>query len=405
MRDHAEVVVIGAGIMGLSVAYHLAELGVTDVTVVDRSYLCGGASGRNGGGVRAQWSSEDNVRLMLESIAMCRTFAARMKINVWFRQGGYLFLARTPALRASLEASVALQNACGLPTRMLTPAEATRVVPELDTEGVDAASYNPDDGVAFPWPFVWGYARAAEARGVEIAPWHEVVALETRGGALTGVRIRRSGPPGDRSAAKSKERGADETATIRTRKVVNAAGAWSPAVAKMVGIELPNRPHRHEICSTEPLKPWLKPLVADLSDGLYFSQSTRGEIVGGIGNSYVPPGLSQESSHAFLGKYAASLVRACPGLGRVKVLRQWAGCYDLTPDANPIVGPVDGVEHFYQSSGFMGHGFMMAPVVGRLLAGVVAGRPPDPTFGPVLERWGLRRFKEGKLLSERMIIG
>jgi sarcosine oxidase subunit beta len=196
-----------------------------------------------------------------------------------------------------------------------------------------------------------------------------------------------------------------EVTTIRTSKVVLAAGAWSPDVARLVGVALPNRPHRHEICSTEPLKPWLKPLVADLSDGLYFSQSTRGEIVGGIGNEYVPPGLTQDSSHAFLGKYASALVRTCPVLGRVKVLRQWAGCYDLTPDSNPIVGPIDDVSHFYQASGFMGHGFMMAPVVGRLLAGVVAERPPDPTFGAVVDRWALRRFREGKLLSEKMIIG
>jgi sarcosine oxidase subunit beta len=398
VRDRAQVVVVGAGIMGLSVAYHLAERGIADVTVVDQGYLCGGASGRNGGGVRAQWSSEDNVRLMLESIRMCREFAAKMKINVWLRQGGYLFLARTAELRARLEASVRLQNACGLATRMLTPREAARVVPELDTAGIDAASYNPDDGVAFPWPFVWGYAQAARARGVEIATWHEVVGFETGGGGIEGVKVRRSGPPGSAP-------GPGDTVTIHTKKVVNAAGAWSPVVARMLGVELPNRPHRHEICSTEPLKPWLKPLVADLSDGLYFSQSTRGEIVGGIGNEYVAPGLTQDSSHAFLGKYAASLVRACPLLGQVKVLRQWAGCYDLTPDANPVVGPVDEIEHFYQASGFMGHGFMMAPVVGSLLAAVVAGAARDPELSPVLDRWALRRFKEGKLLSEAMIIG
>jgi sarcosine oxidase, subunit beta len=183
--------------------------------------------------------------------------------------------------------------------------------------------------------------------------------------------------------------------------VVNAAGAWSPGIARLLGVALPNRPHRHEICSTEPLKPWLKPLVADLSDGLYFSQSTRGEIVGGIGNTYVPEGLNQESSLGFLGKYARGLVRTCPILGRVKVLRQWAGCYDVTPDSGPIVGPVDEVENFYQASGFMGHGFMMAPAVGKLLAGVVAGGEGPP----LLDRWNLRRFREGRLLSEGMILG
>jgi glycine/D-amino acid oxidase-like deaminating enzyme len=209
------------------------------------------------------------------------------------------------------------------------------------------------------------------------------------------VRIRRSGPPGGRGSG-----GATEEFSIATRRVVNAAGAWSPEVARMLGVALPNVPHRHEICSTEPLKPWLKPLVADLSDGLYFSQSTRGEIVGGVGNEYVPKGLDQESSHGFLGRYARSLVRACPVLGNVKVLRQWAGCYDLTPDANPIVGPVDGVEDFYQASGFMGHGFMMAPIVGKRLAETIDGVP-----APEFERWNLRRFAQGKLLSEGMIIG
>jgi sarcosine oxidase subunit beta len=389
MRDTAEVVIVGAGIMGLSIAYHLASMGVRDVTVVDKSYLCGGASGRNGGGVRAQWSSEANVRLMQESIRICRDFASKMKINVWFRQGGYLFLARTEKMRAELEASVKLQNECGLPTRMRSPKEAQKIVPELDVSGLVAAAYNPDDGVVFPWPFVWGYAQAATKMGVEVATFREVVGFETSGARIDGVVTK---PSGER---------AGEAHTIRTNKVVNAAGAWSPEIAKLLGVLLPNKPHRHEICSTEPLKPWLTPLVADLSDGLYFSQSTRGEIVGGIGQARVPAGLDQESSHAFLGLYARSLVRACPVLASVKVLRQWAGCYDLTPDANPIVGGVDDVEHFYQASGFMGHGFMMAPIMGKLIAQHIVDQKPTELF----DRWNLRRFKEGRLLSEAMILG
>jgi sarcosine oxidase, subunit beta len=331
--------------------------------------------------VRAQFSSEENIRLMQESIRLCRDFAAEMKINVWFRQGGYLFLTRSEEGRRMLEKSVAVQNGCGLATRMLSPKEAQRVVPELSTDGVVAASYNGEDAVVFPWPFVWGYAHGAAKLGVEIETFTDVLGFRTSGDRIDAVVTSKG--------------------EIKTHRVVNAAGAWSPEVARMLGIELPNRPHRHEICSSEPLKPWLQPLVADLSNGLYFSQSTRGEIVGGISNEDVPHGINMDSSHRFLALYGRAVVKTCPILGSVKVLRQWAGCYDLTPDANPIVGEVDGVREFYQASGFMGHGFMMAPVMGKLLAQHIAERTELPMF----ERWNLRRFKEGKLLSESMIIG
>ena len=382
MSDRAEVVIIGGGIMGLATAYNLAKHhGVRDIVVVEMGYLCSGASGRNGGGVRAQFSSETNVRLMQESLRLCREFAAEMKINVWFREGGYLFLVRSEASRAQLEASVEVQNDCGHATKMLTPKQAKKVVPELDTQGVIAASYNPNDAVVFPWPFVWGYARGAESHGVQVRTFTKVTGFETKGSRITAV--------------------VTDKGKIRTSRVVNAAGAWSPQVAKLLGVSLPNKPHRHEICSSEPLKPWLTPLVADLSNGLYFSQSTRGEIVGGISNHDVPEGIDQESSRKFLSMYASALVRTVPILGSVKVLRQWAGCYDLTPDQNPIVGQVDEVEEFYQCSGFMGHGFMMAPVMSRLLAQHIA----KGTDLPLFERWSLRRFKEGRLLKENMIIG
>ncbi len=389
----SDVVVIGGGIMGLSVAYHLAKGGLTNVTVIDRSYLCGGASGRNGGGVRAQWSSETNVRLMQESVRMCREFARKMRIHVWFRQGGYLFLVRSEERRRALEASCELQRQHGLATKMLTPKEARSVVPELDVDGVVAASFNGDDGVVFPWPFVWGFAQAAQKLGVSVRTHTEVIGLDTEGARVSGVVVAK------RDTAGRRIEGSEER--IGARVVVNAAGAWSPMIARLVGVALPNHPHRHEICSTEPLKPWLRPLVADLTDGLYFSQSMRGEIVGGIGLEPVPEGLQQESSIPFLSRYAQSLVRAVPRLGAVKVLRQWAGCYDITPDANPIVGEVDDVENFLQLSGFMGHGFMMAPVVGKRFADELRTGKAEPLFAD----WKLRRFKEGKLLKESMIIG
>jgi sarcosine oxidase subunit beta len=417
MNKRYRVVIVGAGIMGLATAFHLAERGVKDVLVVDRGYLCGGASGRNGGGVRAQFSSEANIRLMQESIRICRDFAARMKINVWFRQGGYLFLTRTPARAKALEESVALQNACGLPTRLIEPAEIRSIVPEIDPSGVVRASFNHEDGVLFPWPFLWGYAKAARDLGVEIATFTDVIDLETAGDRIARVVLRKTrheeiagwdrlgsttahgaAPP---SFTEVSRRAAGERITVECDELVCCAGAWSPELAKMVGLELPNHPHRHEICSTEPLKPWLGPLVSDLTDGLYFSQSARGEIVGGIGVDPVPPGINQRSSVEFLARYSRALVRTVPRLAQVKILRQWAGCYDLTPDGSPIVGRVDAPANLTLACGFMGHGFMMAPVMGKLLAEHVDTGERSELF----QRWSLSRFREGRLARETMIIG
>jgi len=382
LPDAADVVLVGAGIVGLAVAYHLArEEPRRSIVVLEASYLCSGASGRNGGGVRAQWGDELSVHLMQESLEEFRSFAREHRINTWFRQGGYLFLARDAARADELARSVEVQRRAGLPTELFGAKDVTRLVPELSPDGVLSASYNPKDAVVFPWPFVWGYAEGAQALGVEIHPFTPVLDVSVEGGAVASV--------------------VTERGTIRTNHVLLATGAWSPTLARRLGVELPTKPHRHEICATEPLKPWLTPLVADLSDGLYFSQSTRGEIVGGIGNERAPEGAVQSSSARFLALYARALVARCPRLGSVRVLRQWAGLYDLSPDKSPIVGAVDSPRGLYLASGFMGHGFMMAPVVGKRLARLIARGESSAE----LEAWNLRRFREGRLLQGGMNIG
>jgi len=382
----AEVAVIGAGVMGLAIASNLAARGQKGIVVLDANHLAWGASGRNGGGVRQQWSTEMNIRLMQESTELCARFAEEMRINVWMRRGGYLFLARTEAAAERLARNVALQNQCDLPTRMITPADAQELVPELEVGPFVAACYNPTDAVVFPWPFVWGYARAAAKRGVQIRTGVAVTAIERRGDDFV-LRT----PQGALTAG----------------RVVCAAGAWSPAVARLAGGALPDRPVRHEILSTEPLKPFLKPMVSEIETGLYVSQSLRGELVGGVAlpEETNPDGEVRLGSRlAFLTRMARGLTRLMPRLGHVKVVRQWAGPYDVSPDGNPIVGELPGVPGFYVVCGFGGHGFMMAPVVARHYAGFLRGDPPHPFF----EAWRASRFTgggPGGADREEMIIG
>lgn len=384
LAAETETLIIGGGVMGLGLAYELCRRGRSDVTVIERSYLASGASGRNGGGVRMQWSTEMNILLMQESIALCRGFAGEMGINIWLRQGGYLFLARSEAERARMERNVALQRRCGVPTEMLDMARVRRLVPELRTEGLCAACYNPRDGVVFPWPFLWGYATRAAELGAAIHTYTQVLGIEPIGGQGGGFRVRTS------------------KGEIRAARVINAAGAWSPEVARMVGITLPNHPHRHEILSTEPLKPFLRPMVCMLQSGLYFSQSMRGEIVTGITVPDNDDGQVHMGSRLlFLELLAREIVSVMPRLRGVKVLRQWAGPYDVSPDGNPILGEPEDLPGFYLCCGFVGHGFMMAPIIARYYAEWLTGGARHPVF----DRCTLQRFRGGALQREEMILG
>ncbi len=378
--SRAKIVIVGGGIMGLALAHNLAKRGEKDVVVLERGYLLAGASGRNGGGVRMQWGTASNIELAKRSIELMKHFARELGINIWLRQGGYLFLAKSQAIAERLTRSAALHNKHGVPTQVLTPDAARDVVPQLSMKGVIACAYNPDDGVIFPWPFLWGYAHSCERAGIKVETFTDVTGFELSGGQIRKVKTDR----GD----------------IACETVVLAAGAWSPEVAKLAGVSLPNEPHRHEILSTEPLKPFLGPLVSVLDSGLYFSQSMRGEIVGGMGDPREPAGLNQGSTARFLGRFSRALLEQLPTCGRVKVLRQWAGCYDVTPDNSPILGRTPGLPNLLQMSGFVGHGFMMAPAVAERMAAWMGGEQDE-----LFERFTLRRFQEGKLEREDMIIG
>lgn len=389
-----DLLIIGGGVMGLSIAYNLARLEAgkpgkpQTIAVIERSYLVAGASGRNGGGLRMQWGDAGNVALMRESIEICRGLAQELDINLWFRQGGYLFLARTESGERRLHRNVAIHEQVGVPTRLLAAREALELIPELDVSEVRVAAFNPEDGVVFPWPFVWGYAAQAVARGVTIRTHTSVDGLEplADGGFLARLSTGES---------------------VRAARVINATGAWSIGLNRALGIDLPNHPHRHEILSSEPLKPFLDPLVVDLETGLYFSQSTRGEIVTGI-TMPDPPGLPHAdsvdlgSSLRFLANVSRALIRVLPVARHLKPLRQWSGPYDISPDGDAIVGPSPGHPNLIQVCGFTGHGFMMAPAVGQLIARWLSTGEGHP----MLERWDPCRFRDGRVLRrEDMIIG
>jgi sarcosine oxidase, subunit beta len=382
-----DVAIVGGGIMGLSIAYHLARLTSWRIVVIERSYLVSGASGRNGGGVRMQWADAGNVRLMMESIEMCRGLAQELDINLWFRQGGYLFLARTEAGEHRLMRNAELHRELGASTRLLGPHEAREIVPQLDVSEVRLAAYNPDDGVVFPWPFVWGYASQAVRRGVVVRTHTEVTSIEPTAGDRLQLRL-------------------SSTETLVASTVVNATGAWSAGLNRKLGIDLPNRPHRHEILSSEPLKPFLDPLVVDLTEGLYFSQSTRGEIVTGITmpheTDHASTAIDLGSSLEFLTRIGRALCRIMPIAASLQVLRQWSGPYDVSPDGDAIVGPTPGWPSLVQVCGFTGHGFMMGPAVGRMVARHLASGERHA----MLDRWDPARFARGSTgPREDMIIG
>lgn len=382
LKPHYQVVVIGGGANGLGVARHLAEAGLTDVLVLEKSYLLHGASGRNGGGVRAQWGTADNLVLARESIQMFRRMSAELGFNVWFRQGGYLFLAHDEEKLAAIRKVAAFHNDNGVKTRVIDPTEIEVLVPELNLDGVVGGSYHPGDGIIFPWAVVFALAKRCQELGVDVRTFTSATGFEQSGGRVRAVLTTRG--------------------RVTCDWVVNAAGCWSAEVADMLGVKLPNLPVRHEILVTEALKPFLDPMIVDLRNGLYANQDMRGELITGIGMPGEKPGVNFASSFDFTRRVAKSLLDLLPTLGDVKVMRQWAGAYDVTPDNKPILGPTPGFENFLQLNGASGHGFMISPMTTLCTASLILGRPPPVDLAPFrLDRFG----PDYKPERETLVIG
>jgi len=382
----ADAVVVGGGINGLTTAYELARLGVKDIVVLEKNYIGAGSTGRCGGGIRQQWTTEENIRLAQESVRMYENMSAELGYQVFFRQGGYLMVTEDESHLPAMKEAVALQNLCEVPTEFLQPQECRGIVPDLDVSRIAGATFCPKDGTAYPFAVVWGYARACHRRGVRVFIRTAVTGVESDDGRVRAVVTDRG--------------------TIATPLVVNCAGPWARNLAAMVGVELPNRQERHEIMVSESLKPFLGPMVISLSNGIYFSQSMRGEIVGGIGDP-AEPGWTEptefdtRSQLRFAVRFAKALLAYYPKAGDVRLMRQWAGMYDVTPDHRPILGGVPGLEGYWHICGFSGHGFMLGPMTGRRMARhMVTGEPDD-----IIASLSLDRFEGGGTVADAFVVG
>ncbi|MEU1408722.1 FAD-binding oxidoreductase [Streptomyces sp. NPDC005728] len=357
MNLQARVVVIGGGVMGTSIAYHLARAGVRDVVLVERDELAAGSTSRAAGGVRAQFSDELNIQLGARSLEAFGRFEEEIGQDIGLHRVGYLFLLSTPEQVASFEAGVRLQNSLGVPSRMLTPREARRLSPLITTDGLLAAAWSPDDGHCTPEAVVHGYAAAARAHGARILRHTEATGIELRGRTVTAVST--------------------TLGRIATDTVVCAAGAWSRAVGAMAGVELPVEPLRRQIAVTEPVPGLLPtlPMTIDFTTSLYFHAEGPGLLLG-MSDPDERPGFATDTHDRWIPRLCEAMQHRAPALLDLRRTGGWAGLYENTPDHNALIGEASSVSRFLYATGFSGHGFLQGPAVGEIVRDLYLGRVP-----------------------------
>ena len=379
--------------MGASVAYHLARRGITDIVLIEReAQLAAGSTGRNAGGVRHQFSTEQNIRLSIESIAAFERFEDEVGARIDLHQDGYLFLLSRDDDAEMFRASVDLQRRLNVPAEWLTPSEAARLAPGLSVDGVIAATYCAKDGIADPNSVTAGFARAAREAGAEIVRGTEVTGIDVVQGRVTGVRT--------------------TDGTVATKIVVNAAGAWAGQVGRMAGLDVPVTPLRRHIFIARPgpratwddaphrgTVPATRILVIDFATSFYFHRE-GGQLLFGMGDPAEQPGFGTTVNWDFLPQVIETGIARLPALSDALVSRAWAGLYEMTPDAMPIIGPAAGCDGLYVIAGFSGHGFQHSPAAGRVLADLIAGRDPGLDLSP----FACDRFAAGPRSAERHVV-
>lgn len=377
----ASVVIIGGGIMGVSTAYQLASESVTGVVLVDADALGSGSTSKAAGGVRAQFSDSINIGLGLRSLRTFETFTEQFGQEIDFHQVGYLFLLDSPEDVSLFEDAVKTQNELGVPSRMISVAEASRLSPLVSVDGLLAAAFSPNDGYCTPESVVLGYATAARRLGARLIPHCPVTRIETQGDQITAV-VTREG-------------------RVSTGTVICTAGAWSGQVAAWAGVQLPVTPLRRQVLVTEPvsgLDP-RTPFTIDFGTSFYFHREGPGVLLG-MSDPHETPGFKLNRSDAWLPDLARVMQRRAPALMTAGIKSGWAGLYEVTPDNNALIGESGAIKRFLYATGFSGHGFLMGPAIGEVLRDLYLGRPPSIDVGGL----SAERFAASTARPERNII-
>jgi sarcosine oxidase subunit beta len=348
MKTRFDAIIIGGGILGVATAYELAKAGMTNVCVLERHYLASGSTGRCGGGFRQQWSTKANTRLAMDSVARLESIEEELGYKTEFYQGGYLILAHSEEEERQFAANVEMQRGLGLEVEVVDPDEAKKIVPFLNKDLIRKATWCPKDGHINPFLLTQAYANAAKRLGAEIHLWTNVTGIMKKSNTFFIMTEK-----GD---------------TYETPILFNCAGGFSRSVGELLNIEIPVDPYRHEILVTEPVERLWDPMVISFNIGLYARQEMSGGIVMGMGDPNEPVGTYVGSSMHFMYEMSKRFTRLFPKLDKLRIVRQWAGLYEMTADAQPILGPVEEIDNFIQACGFSGHGLMLAPAVSELLA-------------------------------------
>lgn len=382
MNQSAEVVIVGAGITGCSIAYHLAERGVRNVIVVEKDEICQGATADAAGGIRLQFSTRTNIELSRYSLNVWKNFRELFGVDISFRQQGYLFLLTSELEIDAFRTNLEFQQRMGVPVRWVNTDEIHELNPAVNLDGVLAGTFCSSDGWADPYSSTMGFAQRARALGVKIVEETPGTGFDVEKGRITGVQT--------------------TNGTISTGTVVIAAGAQSGEVGKLAGLEIPVAPYRRMSFVTEPFDavPGTVPMTIEFATSLYFHPESDGFLFG-MSNPDEPSSFNRTVDDDWMTKTVTELCRRAPIFEEARVLRGWAGLYEITPDDNPVLGNVSGIDGVVVASGFSGHGYMQGPAIGRCISElIVDGRASTvdiSAFSP-------DRFASGQLAQEHNVI-